>query len=119
MKKFLVVAGVVLAALILIAGTFSAGFVAGHTLNPPAWLPVANYEQILQSGGLPQVPSGVANTGTPKDLHETQQKIVADAPMAFLSHPRRVSAINKAVKNIRMNGDGLPEDKLVMVKIDK
>ena len=70
MKKFLVVAGVVLAALILIAGTFSAGFVAGHTLNPPAWLPVANYEQILQSGGLPQVPSGVANTGTPKDLQE-------------------------------------------------
>jgi len=59
------------------------------------------------------------DSGTPKDLHETQQKIVADAPMAFLSHPRRVSAINKAVKNIRMNGDGLPEDKLVMVKIDK
>ena len=33
MKKFLVVAGIVLAALILTAGTFSAGFIAGHTMN--------------------------------------------------------------------------------------
>ena len=70
MKKFLVVAGTLLAVLILLAGTFSAGFVAGHTINPPAWLPMANYEQFLQPGGLPQVPSNLTNSGTPQDLQE-------------------------------------------------
>jgi carboxyl-terminal processing protease len=66
MKKFLVVAGTILAALILMAGTFSAGFIAGHTMNAPAWLPLANYDKYLQ----PESPSASANTGTPQDLQE-------------------------------------------------
>ena len=70
MKRFLVVTGVILAALILTAGTFSAGFIAGHTMNPPAWLPVAYYDKYLQPGLLPEPPSTVANNGTPQDLKE-------------------------------------------------
>ena len=68
MKKFLVIAGIVLVAMILMAGTFSAGFIAGHTTNPPSWLPIANYDQYLKPGLLPEVPSALVNNGTPPDL---------------------------------------------------
>lgn len=70
MKRILVVTGIILAALILAAGTFSAGFIAGHTMNPPAWLPSAIYDKYLQSGLLPEPPTALANTGTPQDLQE-------------------------------------------------
>jgi len=70
MKRFLVITGIVLAALILMAGTFSAGFIAGHTMNPPAWLPLAYYDKYLQPGVLPEAPSAQANSGTPEDLKE-------------------------------------------------
>ena len=53
------------------------------------------------------------DSGTPGNLLEAQKKIVGDAPMVFLSHPRRVSAYNKAVKNLKVRFDGLPEDKLI------
>lgn len=52
------------------------------------------------------------DSGTPGDLLEAQKKIVADAPMVFLSHPRRVSAYNKAVNSLKVRFDGLPADKL-------
>jgi carboxyl-terminal processing protease len=70
MKKFLVVAGIVLAALILTAGTFSAGFIAGHTMNAPTWLPTAYYDKYVQPGLLPGLPSAQADNGTPQDLQE-------------------------------------------------
>jgi carboxyl-terminal processing protease len=70
MKKFLIITGIVLAALILTAGTFSAGFIAGHTLNAPTWLPIANYDQYLQPGLLHEPSSSQVNTGTPQDLQE-------------------------------------------------
>jgi carboxyl-terminal processing protease len=70
MKRFLVVTGIILAALILTAGTFSAGFIAGQTMNPPAWLPIANYGKYVQPGLMPELPSSQANNGTPQDLQE-------------------------------------------------
>jgi len=57
------------------------------------------------------------DSGTPGNLLEAQKKIVGDAPMVFLSHPRRVSAYNKAVKKLSVIHDGLPEDQLVEVII--
>jgi carboxyl-terminal processing protease len=70
MKRFLVVTGIILAVLILTAGTFSAGFIAGHTMSPPAWLPIAYYDKYFQPGLLPEPPSTMANNGTPQDLKE-------------------------------------------------
>jgi len=70
MKKFLVIIGIIMAALILTAGVFSAGFVAGQTMPPQAWLPLASFGHYLQSSELPETPSGLSNTGASQDLKE-------------------------------------------------
>jgi len=57
------------------------------------------------------------DSGTPGNLLEAQPMIVGDAPMVFLSHPQRISAINRAARNVVVRLDGLPEDKLIGAEI--
>jgi carboxyl-terminal processing protease len=70
MKKILVIAAITLAGLILITGIFSAGFIAGHTMAMPAWLPIASFGSNVQQGSLPELPTDLVNSGTPRDLQK-------------------------------------------------
>jgi len=61
---------------------------------------------------------GLLASAKPGDpLLEAQQLIVGDAPMAFLSHPKRISALNKGARKVVVLHDGLPQDKLIGAEI--
>jgi carboxyl-terminal processing protease len=68
MKKFLVGLLTFLLALLLMAGTFSAGFVTGRTAVLPEWVPVAFNPVLHESNVSIGPPSSVDQTGTPTDL---------------------------------------------------
>jgi carboxyl-terminal processing protease len=70
MKNFLVGFGVLILALLIMFGTFSAGFVTGRTLDVPAWFPVALQPVLQESAVLLSPPSSSLDTGTPENLTE-------------------------------------------------
>lgn len=70
MKNFLVSLGVFLLALILMLGTFSAGFVTGRTMNVPDWFPVALQPLVQGNSVLLSPASDTLDSGTPEDLKE-------------------------------------------------
>ncbi len=58
------------------------------------------------------------NLAPPRDYAVIQRKILEDAPVVFLAHWTHVAAYKTRVRNLRLDLDALPQDRLVGVDLD-